>query len=94
MSSGSLQNDCALAHHVLFRTLSAERRGDHEILVHGEIGERLGNLEGATDTGDTALHGGCPRDVSALKMDAALVRREVACDKIEQRGICPHRSVR
>src|SRR5262249_56910434 len=60
---------------------------DGDVLVHGEAGERLHDLEGAHDASPRHQMGRHARDVVAAVKDAALARRQEPADDGEQRGL-------
>src|SRR5450432_562895 len=62
-------------------------RGDQQILEHGEILERPGNLIGAPDSGDAALMRPGRGNVAAVQADFASIGREPAGDQVEQRRL-------
>src|SRR5690242_20171238 len=57
---------------------------DPDVLEHRELGEDLGDLEGACHAADDALMGGEAGDVVAVEADAAGCRREIAADQVEE----------
>src|SRR5262249_23056615 len=66
---------------------SRQMRTDGDVLVHGEAGERLHDLEGAHDASPRHEMGRHARDVLAAVKDAAFARRQEPADDGEQRGL-------
>jgi len=60
-------------------------RGDKQVLEHGEVLERVRNLERAADAGDAARARRRLRDVAAVEPDGAAVRPDEPGDQVEQR---------
>ena len=63
------------------------RRHDHEVLQHGHAGELMGDLEGAHQPPMEQLMGPPARDILAVELDAAGIRRHESGQHVEQRGL-------
>src|SRR5262245_40772953 len=61
--------------------------GEIDVVEHGEAGEQRGDLVGAAQAAADALVRREVRHVLAEEADGAGVRREVACDAVEERGL-------
>src|SRR5262249_34598812 len=66
---------------------SRQMRADGDVLVHGEAGERLHDLECAHDAAPRHKMGRHARYVGAAVKDAAFARRQEPADDGEQRGL-------
>jgi len=62
-------------------------RADRDVLVHGEAGERLHDLECAHDASPRQEMGRHTRNVRPAVKDAAFARRQEPADDGEQRGL-------
>ena len=85
--AGAFENSPAGIDHLGLALPAAVDGGDQQILEHGDVLERTRNLERAADAGDAAGAWRRRRDIAAVKVDRAAVRREQAGDQIEQRGL-------
>src|SRR5260370_37325919 len=61
--------------------------GERDVVERGEIGKQRGDLEGAREPERAAAIGRQHGDVEARKADAALVRRDLACELADKRGL-------
>src|SRR5215471_20706010 len=62
-------------------------RADRDVLVHGEAGERLNDLECAHDASPRHKMGRHTRNVSAAVKDTTFARRQESADDGEQCGL-------
>src|SRR5262249_16341589 len=60
---------------------------DTDILVHGQLGKDLRDLEGARHAANDALMGRKAGNVVSVEDDRASARRKIAADQVEEGGL-------
>ena len=83
--AGALQDFAAGVGDLGLALPAAVDRGDQQVLEHGEVLERVRNLERAADAGDAARARRRLRDVAAVEPNGAAVRPDEPGDQVEQR---------
>jgi len=61
--------------------------GEPDVLLHAQIGEQIGELKGAAETGAGAQRRGKLRDIGAVEQDTAAGGAQLSGDQIEIGGL-------